>query len=205
MAPKSKTLNDSAPEFVPNQRMVPGSRFTGAPSSVVVNINNQPANLDCPEEQPLYEKMISFLRYSPIFMALTEDPEVLYFEYLQEFWFTVNHEKEGNKLVFTLKKGSRRLEFDMETFRRAIKLDYLENSLDYEDIRADDDPKRFLRKVRYQFDAVTTSNKNIVQKRYLSATWRMLSSQVIQCLFGASGGHDQLNTLQIKAIYALKS
>ncbi|GJZ75382.1 hypothetical protein Tco_0639847, partial [Tanacetum coccineum] len=85
-----------------------------------IDLNNAIALLE--HSNKLYQPMISFLSNCYINKALILQPSVMYVEYLQEFWYTTEVEKEMNTITFLLSWCDEPLSFTQKEFTSAIGL-----------------------------------------------------------------------------------
>lgn len=189
--------------YKPHPSVTRGKCFTTNPSTIAASVNNQVTNLDYLESLDKYEEMVNYIFHSPIDFALTLDAEEIYCDYLREFWYTTDLDDAEEKIMFSLMNGSKKLEINLNEFRQIIQLNYLNDENQYAKLPNASLAIKFLTKVKYVFASVNTTNKNIIQKKNFNAKWWLLCTYIIQCLFGASRSNDQLNTIQLRVIYAI--
>lgn len=127
----------------------------------------------------------------------------MYFEYFQEFRYTMNYNSETKKMKFKLKNGSNEFKIGQEDFKIRIQLNVLDDNSKYEVLPKNIEPRDLLKKLGYDYSLGNTKNKNIIWKQCFSATWRMFLTHIILSLCGAWGGHNQLNHLRLTIAHSL--
>ncbi|GJU98248.1 hypothetical protein Tco_1327519 [Tanacetum coccineum] len=122
-----------------------------------------------------------------------------YVEYLVEFWYTAKA-LEHSKIWVSTPIGGIRGEIGITTFRNALRAYYLPHSSQYVTPLS-------LGVVRPRFATIGYSGeiqaKGTLKKSFLPLRWRLLMTQIIQCLGGKTGRHDQISNKDAIIFYCL--
>lgn len=197
MAPK-KTKSLMTALYPANEHIISNkpTNVLFTPNELVINKNNPIANLVDGVPGSRYDVMKTFLQTHRINRALTLNPEKIYLEYLCEFWYSAKVHPD-NTITFTLKEGGRSFTLDSSVFRTAIQMNIPDN--EQFDILPEDAPLRnMLRDIGYK-----GPQTGIISLQHVSQVWRFFFAQIVEALSGSSGGHDQVNTWQMRVAYAL--
>ncbi|GKB72131.1 hypothetical protein Tco_0933543 [Tanacetum coccineum] len=112
--------------------------------------------------------------------------------------FTTNN--EDSKIWVSSPTGGIRGKIGITTFRNALRAHYLPYSSMYV-------PPPSITIVRPRFATIGYSGeiraKGILKKSFLPPRWRLLMAQIIQCLGGKIGGHDQTSNKDAIILYCL--
>ncbi|GKA00771.1 hypothetical protein Tco_0673436 [Tanacetum coccineum] len=212
--------------------MVESSNPTKIPSSPKITLKEEPATQDRPESpNPLlpahqvefkfdditfntnnevallypshpkseyFQVVLDFISKCCLKEAFTRAPNQ-YKEYLSEFWYTAKT-LEDSKIWVSTPTGGIRGEIGITTFRNALRAHYLSHSSKYAKTPS-------LATVRPWFSSIGYSGeigaKGTLKKSFLPPRWRLLMAQIIQCLGGKTGGHDQISNKDAIILYCL--
>nr|GEV42841.1 hypothetical protein [Tanacetum cinerariifolium] len=130
--------------------------------------------------------------------AFTRAPNQ-YKEYLFEFWYTAKTLKDF-KIWVSSPTGGIREEIGITTFRNALSAHYLPHLRMYV-------PSPSITIARPWFATTGYSReikaKGTLKKSFLPSRWRLLMAQIIQCLGGKIGVHDQISNKDAIILYCL--
>ncbi|GJX04077.1 hypothetical protein Tco_0189993 [Tanacetum coccineum] len=122
-----------------------------------------------------------------------------YKEYLCEFWYTTKT-LDDFKIWVSTPTGGIRGDIGITTFRNALRAHYLPHSSMYV-------PSPSITVVRPWFVTIGYSGeigaKGTLKKSFLPPRWRLLMAQIILCLGGKTGGHDQISNKDAIILYCL--
>ncbi|GKF72706.1 hypothetical protein Tco_0208820, partial [Tanacetum coccineum] len=103
-----------------SSQLIPSSKVNFKCEEGTIAFNNAIALLE--RSNKLYQPMLSFLSTCFINKALILQPSIMYVEYLQEFWYTAEVEKETNTITLLLSWCDEPLSFTQKEFTSAIGL-----------------------------------------------------------------------------------
>ncbi|GJZ46326.1 hypothetical protein Tco_0593922 [Tanacetum coccineum] len=122
-----------------------------------------------------------------------------YKENLSEDWYTTKT-LDDSKVWISSPTGGVKREIGITTFRNALRAQYLPHSSMYV-------PPPFIIIVRPWFSTIgyrgEIGAKVTLKKSFLPPRWRLLITQIMQCLGGKTGGLDQISNKDATILYCL--
>ncbi|GJT57812.1 hypothetical protein Tco_0992866 [Tanacetum coccineum] len=103
-----------------SQQLIPSSKVNFRCTGSITGFNNAVALLEHSNES--FRPMLSFLSNCCINRAITLQPFAIYMEYLKEFWYTTEVEKDTKTITFLLSWWDKPLSFTQDEFVSAIGL-----------------------------------------------------------------------------------
>ncbi|GKA01872.1 hypothetical protein Tco_0674537 [Tanacetum coccineum] len=133
-----------------SQQLIPSSKVNFRYTDSIIGFNNVVALLEHINE--LYQPMLSFLSNCWINKALTLQPIAMYVEYLKEFWYIAEVEKETKTITFLLSWWDQPLSFTQDEFISALASIYHGQSLipPFGEVNADDTADKSLSRASVQ-------------------------------------------------------
>ncbi|GKB70757.1 hypothetical protein Tco_0932169 [Tanacetum coccineum] len=101
------------------------------PSKIIININNEVANLYPKHKNDKYFEPISdFISKYCLYKAFTLTPSYQYHEYLVEFWYTAEVDNKSKRVWFSFPMDATKGEVGLISFKKAIRANYIASSKD---------------------------------------------------------------------------
>ena len=178
--------------------------------AIRINMNNWMAKLtlvpNVHEAQSLIGRINSFFLSSPLYGALTLNPNKMYHEYLCEFWYTAGYDESTSSIVWTLKQGTRNFSLTVDTLRDILQMDYFANNELAIDLPTGINFREVCRQMGHT--EIVDEHGQLLRKGtiYMSRlpdSWRYFFTHIVECLGGGSGGLDQINQTQLQIAYCL--
>ncbi|GJY38878.1 hypothetical protein Tco_0425242 [Tanacetum coccineum] len=166
---------------------------------IILNTNNE-VDLIYPEHtnQDFFKCVFDFISKCCLREPFTRSLN-MYKEYLADFWHSAKA-LENSKVFFSVPTGGIFGEVGVNTFRNAIGAHYIPYSSEYV-------APPFIDIVRPWFETImygeTIPIKGTLKKSLLPPKWRLLLTQIIQCLGGKTEGFDQITNKDALTLYSL--
>nr|GEV22155.1 retrovirus-related Pol polyprotein from transposon TNT 1-94 [Tanacetum cinerariifolium] len=168
---------------------------------IILNTNNEVALLYPEHNNKDYFKYVSdFISKCCLKKPFTISPN-MYKEYLAEFWYSAKA-LENSKVFFSIQPGGIFGEVRVNTFRNSIGVHYLPHSSEYVAPSSIDVFRQWFPMIGYE---EVVSAKGTLIKSLFPPRWRLLMTQIIQCLGGKIGGFDPITNKDVIILYSLAS
>ncbi|GJR08158.1 hypothetical protein Tco_0790810 [Tanacetum coccineum] len=157
-----------------SSQLIPSSKVNFKCEEGTIAFNNAIALLDHSNE--LYQPMLSFLANCCINKALILKPSAMYVEYLQEFWYTTEVEKETNTITFLLSWCDEPLSFTQKEFTSATGLPFCKNPVPLppkETVRAGLATLGLFDKDKPTLSSTDLVNSSPLKMKYFSPIWKL--------------------------------
>ncbi|GKC62032.1 hypothetical protein Tco_1089630 [Tanacetum coccineum] len=208
---ESSSHNPSSPEITPKEEPVtldkhkspnpflPADQVKFSFEEIALTTNNEVALLYPSHPNSEYFKVVSdFISKCCLKEAFTRAP-TQYKEYLCEFWYTAKT-LDDSKIWVSTPTSRIKGDINITSFRNALRAHYLPHSSMYV-------PPPSIAVVRSWFAIIRYSGeigaKGTLKKSFLPPRWRLLMAQIIQCLGGKTGSHDQISNKDAIILYCM--
>nr|GEU96340.1 reverse transcriptase domain-containing protein [Tanacetum cinerariifolium] len=148
--------------------------------------------------QEYFKGVSEFISKCCLKEAFTRAPNQ-YKEYLSEFWYTTKV-LQDSKIWVSTPTGEVRGEICITTFRNALRAQYLSHSSMYLPLPSTTTVRPWFATIGYNGEIEA---KGTLKKSCLPPRCRLLTSQIIQCLGGKTGGLDQISNKDATILYCL--
>ncbi|GJW54470.1 hypothetical protein Tco_0098555 [Tanacetum coccineum] len=166
-----------------SQQLIPSSKVNFRYTDSIIDFNNVVALLEHTNE--LYQPMLSFLSNCCINKALTLQPIAMYVEYLKEFWYIAEVEKETKTITFLLSWWDKPLSFTQDEFISAIGLPICKDDVPLppkETVRTGLATLGLFDKDKPTLSSTVLVNSSPLKMKYFTPIWKLFMQYIVNCL-----------------------